>query len=77
MSFDKPSADVFVLQCDACLDTIEFTEAEGVAPDDTVACLTASKKLGWKSEKHIGFAWEHYCPTCAKLPDAERYPHTK
>jgi hypothetical protein len=77
MSFDKPSTDVFTLQCDGCLDTIEFTEAESVDPANTVECLTAAKKLGWISEKHVGFAWENYCPDCAKLPDSERHPRPK
>lgn len=82
MSFDKPSDEVFVLQCDACFDTLEFTAAETdsdefVDPKDTVACLLAAKRKGWRSDKHVGFSWEHYCPGCAKLPDSERHPRAK
>jgi hypothetical protein len=39
-----------------------------------VACLKLAKEQEWRSDKHVGYGWEHYCPECAKLSDHDRRP---
>lgn len=77
MSFDRPSTGVFVMQCDACFDTLELTADEGHPTEDVPACLKLAREAGWKAKKVVGYAWEHYCPACAELPDDEQVPRPK
>ena len=77
MAIDVPNSGVLVVCCDLCFDTLELTADEGHPVADRVACLKLAHEAGWKSEKHVGYAWEHYCPTCASLPDEDRVPQSR
>lgn len=77
MSIEHITRTTIVFQCDRCFTNIDFHAEEGHPTADMVACLGLAKEIGWKSDKHVGYAWEHYCPECAVLPASERYPRTK
>lgn len=77
MSIEKPERGMLVIQCDACDEHIDFNADEGQPTDDMVACLKLAKEQEWRSDKHVGYGWEHYCPDCAKLSDHDRRPKSR
>lgn len=79
MSIDRPDSHTLVFGCDACDEVVEFAaQDEGVDdPPNFVTSWQAAKDQGWRTDKHVGFDWEHYCPECAKLSDKDRIPRAR
>jgi hypothetical protein len=76
MAIDTPSSGILVFCCDICFETLEMTADEGLPVADRVACLRLAKEAGWKSEKHVGYAWQHFCPDCGDAA-AEEAKHRR
>jgi hypothetical protein len=82
MAIDRPDERTLVFLCDACDETIEFS-LDNDCPQgppgrpNFVQCWQLAKAEDWITQKPIGYDWEHYCPTCAKLADKERMPRAR
>ena len=77
MSIEKPEPGRLVIHCDACDEFIEFFSDEGEPTGDPAECLRRAKKVGWISQKPVGYQWEQYCEECAKLSEKDRIPKSR
>ena len=81
MAIERPDRETLTFMCDVCDETIDFSLqddcAEKDGQPDFVACWDLAKADGWHTQKPVGYAWEHYCPTCAKLSEKDRIPRAR